>query len=138
MNPYTLAALAAYFVLMVAIGVYAWAKTRADSAGYLLAGRGLSPAVTALAAGASDMSGWLLLGLPGALFASGLIEAWIAIGLTVGAGLNWWIVAPALREQTERLGDALTIPQFLANRFPETGTLLRVTSAVVIVGFFTV
>ncbi len=138
MNSYTLAALAAYFALMVAIGIYAWAKTRADSAGYLLAGRGLGPAVTALAAGASDMSGWLLLGLPGALFASGLIEAWIAIGLTVGAGLNWIIVAPRLREQTERLGDALTIPQFLANRFPEQGTLLRVVAAVVIVGFFTV
>jgi SSS family solute:Na+ symporter len=138
MNAYTLVALAAYFLLMVGIGIYAWAKTRADSAGYLLAGRGLGPAVTALSAGASDMSGWLLLGLPGALFASGLIEAWIAIGLTVGAALNWIIVAPRLREQTERLGDALTIPQFLANRFPESGTLLRVVSAVVIVGFFTV
>jgi SSS family solute:Na+ symporter len=138
MNPYTLAALAAYFVLMVAIGVYAWTKTRADSAGYLLAGRGLGPAVTALSAGASDMSGWLLLGLPGALFASGLVEAWIAIGLTVGAAANWIIVAPRLREQTERLGNALTIPQFLANRFPESGTVLRVVSAVVIVGFFTV
>ncbi|UYV15332.1 sodium/proline symporter PutP [Porphyrobacter sp. ULC335] len=138
MNTYTLAALAAYFLLMIGIGVYAWAKTRADSSGYLLAGRGLGPAVTALSAGASDMSGWLLLGLPGALFASGLVEAWIAIGLTVGAALNWIIVAPRLREQTERLGDALTIPQFLANRFPEAGTLLRVVSAVVIVGFFTV
>ena len=84
------------------------------------------------------MSGWLLLGLPGALFASGLVEAWIAIGLTVGAGLNWIIVAPRLREQTERLGNALTIPQFLANRFPESGTMLRIVSAVIIVGFFTV
>ncbi|ANK11721.1 sodium/proline symporter PutP [Erythrobacter neustonensis] len=138
MNAYTLLSLAAYFALMVGIGIYAWAKTRADSAGYLLAGRGLGPAVTALSAGASDMSGWLLLGLPGALFASGLVEAWIAIGLTIGALANWIVVAPRLREQTERLGDALTIPQFLANRFPETGTLLRVTSAVVIVGFFTV
>ena len=138
MNTYTLAALAAYFVLMIGIGVYAWAKTRADSAGYLLAGRGLGPAVTALSAGASDMSGWLLLGLPGALFASGLVEAWIAIGLTIGAAANWIIVAPRLREQTERLGDALTIPQFLANRFPESGTLLRVVSAIIIVGFFTV
>ncbi|MFO6448447.1 sodium/proline symporter PutP [Erythrobacter sp. NE805] len=138
MNPYTLASLAAYFVLMVAIGIYAWAKTRGDSEGYLLAGRDLSPSVTALSAGASDMSGWLLLGLPGALYVGGLVEAWIAIGLTVGAGLNWIIVAPRLREQTERLGNALTIPQFLANRFPESGTVLRVVSAVVIVGFFTV
>ena len=138
MNTYTLAALAAYFLLMIGIGIYAWSKTRATSEGYLLAGRNLGPAVTALSAGASDMSGWLLLGLPGALFASGLMEAWIAIGLTIGAGLNWIIVAPRLREQTERLGDALTIPQFLANRFPEAGTLLRVISAVIIVGFFTV
>lgn len=138
MNSYTLLALAAYFALMIGIGIYAWAKTRADSAGYLLAGRGLGPAVTALSAGASDMSGWLLLGLPGALYLGGLVEAWIAIGLTVGAALNWIIVAPRLREQTERLGDALTIPQFLANRFPESGTALRVVSAVIIVGFFTV
>ncbi|WP_086616819.1 sodium/proline symporter PutP [Erythrobacter tepidarius] len=138
MNPYTLAALAAYFALMIAIGIYAWMRTRADAAGYLLAGRNLGPAVTALSAGASDMSGWLLLGLPGALFASGLVEAWIAIGLTVGAALNWIIVAPRLREQTERLGNALTIPQFLANRFPDSRTTLRVVSAVVIVGFFTV
>jgi SSS family solute:Na+ symporter len=138
MNTYTLASLAAYFLLMIAIGVYAWFKTRATSEGYLLAGRDLGPAVTALSAGASDMSGWLLLGLPGALYASGLVEAWIAIGLTVGAAANWIIVAPRLREQTERLGNALTIPQFLANRFPESGTVLRVVSAIVIVGFFTV
>ena len=138
MNTYTLLSLAAYFLLMVAIGIYAWFKTRATSEGYLLAGRDLGPAVTALSAGASDMSGWLLLGLPGALYASGLVEAWIAIGLTVGAAANWIIVAPRLREQTERLGNALTIPQFLANRFPEQGTMLRVVSAVVIVGFFTV
>ena len=138
MNAYTLAALAAYFALMIAIGIYAWAKTRADSEGYLLGGRDLGPAVTALSAGASDMSGWLLLGLPGALYVGGLLEAWIAIGLTVGAALNWIIVAPRLREQTERLGNALTIPQFLANRFPESGTALRVTSAVIIVAFFTV
>jgi SSS family solute:Na+ symporter len=138
MNAFTLAALAAYFILMIAIGIYAWAKTRTTSEGYLLAGRNLSPSVTALSAGASDMSGWLLLGLPGALFASGLVEAWIAIGLTIGAAANWIIVAPRLREQTERLGNALTIPQFLANRFPERAIMLRVTSAVIIVAFFTV
>lgn len=138
MNPYTLASLAAYFVLMLAIGLYAWRKSTEDSAGYLLAGRNLPPSVAALSAGASDMSGWLLLGLPGALYAAGLVEAWIGIGLFVGALANWIIVAPRLREQTERLGDALTIPQFLANRFPESGRLLRVTSAVIVVAFFTV
>jgi SSS family solute:Na+ symporter len=138
MNTYTLVSLAAYFILMLAIGLYAWRKSTEDSAGYLLAGRSLSPSVAALSAGASDMSGWLLLGLPGALYVGGLVEAWIAIGLTIGAAANWIIVAPRLREQTERLGNALTIPEFLANRFPAQGTLLRVTSAVIIVGFFTV
>jgi solute:Na+ symporter, SSS family len=130
--------LALYFILMLAIGVYAWRKTAADTEGYLLAGRDLSPSVTALSAGASDMSGWLLLGLPGALYASGLIEAWIAIGLFVGALVNWIVVAPRLRRQTEALGDALTIPEFLGNRFPDKAVALRLTSAVIVVVFFTV
>ena len=138
MNSATLASLAAYFLLMIAIGLYAWRKSTNDSAGYLLAGRNLPPSVAALSAGASDMSGWLLLGLPGALYAAGLVEAWIGIGLFLGALANWIIVAPRLREQTERMGNALTIPQFLANRFPESGTALRVASAIIIVAFFTV
>ncbi|MXO74255.1 sodium/proline symporter PutP [Altererythrobacter aerius] len=130
--------LAIYFVLMLAIGVYALRKSTADSEGYLLAGRDLSPSVTALSAGASDMSGWLLLGLPGALYASGLVEAWIGIGLLAGALVNWIVVAPRLRRQTEALGDALTIPEFLGNRFPEKATALRLISAVIVVVFFTV
>ena len=75
MEPATLVSLALYFILMIAIGLYAWRKSTADSEGYLLAGRKLSPSVAALSAGASDMSGWLLLGLPGALYVSGLVEA---------------------------------------------------------------
>ncbi|MEZ5708756.1 MAG: sodium/proline symporter PutP [Blastomonas sp.] len=134
----TLITLALYFILMLAIGLYAWRKSTDDSEGYLLGGRKLHPAVAALSAGASDMSGWLLLGLPGALYVAGLVEAWIGIGLFVGALLNWIIVAPRLREQTERLGNALTIPQFLANRFPTRATGLRLVSAVIIVLFFTV
>ncbi len=94
MQTATIIALALYFVLMLAIGVYAWKKTKQDSEGYLLGGRDLSPAVAALSAGASDMSGWLLLGLPGALYATGLVEAWIAIGLFIGALVNWIVVAP--------------------------------------------
>ena len=90
----------------------------------------------ALSAGASDMSGWLLLGLPGALYLAGLSAAWIGIGLFAGAVVNWIVVAPRLRAQTESYGNALTIPQFLANRFPERGVALRVISAVVIVVFF--
>jgi solute:Na+ symporter, SSS family len=133
-----LISLALYFLLMIAIGLYAWRKSTADSEGYLLAGRSLSPQVAALSAGASDMSGWLLLGLPGALYASGLVEAWIGIGLFAGALVNWIVVAPRLRRQTEALGDALTIPEFLGNRFPSHATALRLASAVIVVLFFTV
>ena len=127
-----------YFLLMLAIGVYAWRKSTSSSEEYILGGRNLPPAVAALSAGASDMSGWLLLGLPGALYATGLVEAWIGIGLFVGALLNWIIVAPRLREQTERYDNALTIPGFLANRFPSRALILRVVSAIVIVVFFVV
>ncbi|GMN12631.1 sodium/proline symporter PutP [Altererythrobacter sp. MTPC7] len=134
----TLISLAAYFILMLGIGLYAWRKSTEDSEGYLLGGRNLHPAVAALSAGASDMSGWLLLGLPGALYAAGLVEAWIGIGLFAGAVANWIIVAPRLRQQTEELGNALTIPQFLANRFPDKAIALRVVSAIIIVLFFTV
>ncbi|WP_299193524.1 sodium/proline symporter PutP [uncultured Erythrobacter sp.] len=138
MNTATLASLALYFIAMIAIGLYAWRKSTSDSAGYLLAGRNLPPSVAALSAGASDMSGWLLLGLPGALYLTGLSAAWIGIGLFAGAVVNWIVVAPRLREQTESYGNALTIPQFLANRFPGQGTNLRVISAIVIVAFFAV
>ena len=138
MHTGTLITLALYFILMIAIGLFAWRRSTDTSEGYLLAGRNLSPGVAALSAGASDMSGWLLLGLPGALYAGGLVEAWIGIGLFVGAVANWIIVAPRLREQTERLGNALTIPEFFANRFPDRAIALRVVSAVVIVAFFTV
>ncbi|UXU75794.1 MULTISPECIES: sodium/proline symporter PutP [unclassified Paracoccus (in: a-proteobacteria)] len=130
--------LTAYFLLMIAIGVYAWRKSTSNSEEYILGGRNLSPSVAALSAGASDMSGWLLLGLPGALFVSGLSQSWIGIGLTLGALLNWIIVAPRLREQTEHYDNSLTIPGFLGNRFPSTARLLRMVSAVVIVLFFAV
>lgn len=130
--------LIAYFALMLGIGIYAWRKSTSSSEEYMLGGRNLPPAVAALSAGASDMSGWLLLGLPGALYAAGLVEAWIGIGLFVGALLNWIIVAPRLREQTERYGNSLTIPAFLANRFPTQAGTLRIVSAVIIVLFFAV
>lgn len=130
--------IALYFILMLAIGVYAWRKSGVGSEAYLLAGRDLPPAVAALSAGASDMSGWLLLGLPGALYVSGLVEAWIGIGLFAGALVNWIVVAPRLRQQTEQLGNALTIPEFLANRFPDKAVALRVVSALIVVLFFSV
>ncbi|AKQ41917.1 proline: sodium symporter [Aurantiacibacter atlanticus] len=138
MQTSTIIALAAYFILMLAIGLYAWKRSTEDSEGYLLGGRNLHPAVAALSAGASDMSGWLLLGLPGALYATGLVEAWIGIGLFVGAVVNWIVVAPRLRQQTVDYGNALTIPEFLANRFPDKAVALRVVSAIIIVVFFAV
>jgi len=127
-----------YFGLMIAIGFYAAKKSTSSSEEYMLGGRRLHPAVAALSAGASDMSGWLLLGLPGALYAAGLVEAWIGIGLFVGALVNWIVVAPRLREQTERYDNALTVPQFLANRFPSKAMALRTISAVIVVVFFVV
>ncbi|MFV0408868.1 MAG: sodium/proline symporter PutP [Paracoccus sp. (in: a-proteobacteria)] len=130
--------LLAYFVLMLAIGVYAWRKSTSSSEDYVLGGRDLPPAVAALSAGASDMSGWLLLGLPGALYATGLVEAWIAVGLFIGALVNWIVVAPRLRQQTEEYDNSLTIPGFLGNRFPSQAKLLRVVSAIIIVVFFSV
>ncbi len=132
----TIISISIYFAMMLAIGVYAWHKSSANSREYLLSGRQLGPAVTALAAGASDMSGWLMMGLPGALYASGLAEAWIAIGLFIGAFLNWIIVAPRLREQTESCGDALTIPEFLGNRFNDQRHILRLIASLVIIVFF--
>ncbi|QEM82358.1 sodium/proline symporter PutP [Halomonas binhaiensis] len=127
-----------YFALMIGIGVYSAKRSTSNSEEYMLGGRQLPPAVAALSAGASDMSGWLLLGLPGALYLSGLVEAWIGIGLFIGAFINWIVVAPRLREQTERYDNALTVPQFLANRFPTRATALRTVSAIIIVVFFAV
>jgi len=127
-----------YFVLMIVIGLYAMRTSTSSSEEYMLGGRSLSPKVAALSAGASDMSGWLLLGLPGAMFASGLGAGWIGIGLLVGAFFNWTLVAPRLREQTVHYGNAITIPSFLANRFPTQALSLRTVSAIVIVIFFTV
>lgn len=126
-----------YFVLMLGIGVYAWRKSTSDVSGYMLGGRQLGPAVTALSAGASDMSGWLMMGLPGAMFLSGLSAAWIGFGLVIGAYLNYLIVAPRLRVYTEVASDAITIPDYLGKRFADRSYMLRVISSLVIVVFFT-
>lgn len=125
-----------YFLLMLGIGVYAWRKSTSDVSGYMLGGRQLGPAVTALSAGASDMSGWLMMGLPGAMFLTGLSAAWIGVGLLIGAYVNYLIVAPRLRVYTEVANDAITIPDYLGERFADRGHLLRIISAVVIVVFF--
>lgn len=133
----TFVALGLYFALMLGIGVYAWRTSTDDVAGYMLGGRQLRPAVAALSAGASDMSGWMLLGLPGAMYVAGLSAAWIAIGLFIGAMANYLIVAPRLRVYTELARDAITIPDYFDKRFEDRSRLLRVISSLVIVVFFT-
>ncbi|MGO2020410.1 sodium/proline symporter PutP [Psychrobacter sp.] len=133
-----LISLGAYFLVMIGIGVYAYFKQANDTEGYMLGGRNLGPAVTALSAGASDMSGWLLLGLPGYMFADGVVSIWIALGLTLGALLNYLIVAPRLRVYTEVADNAITLPDYFANRFEDKSHMLRVISALVIILFFTV
>ncbi|MGB1298697.1 MAG: sodium/proline symporter PutP [Psychrobium sp.] len=124
-----------YLACMLMLGLYAYKKTNNHS-DYILGGRSLSPSVAALSVGASDMSGWLLLGLPGAIYVSGVSEVWIGIGLVVGAALNWMFVAKRLRVYTEIAGDAQTLPDFLANRFGDTG-LLKTVAAIAILVFFT-
>ena len=132
-----LISLALYFILMMGIGLYAYRKSTDDVSGYMLGGRQLNPAVASLSAGASDMSGWMLMGLPGAIFATGFSEAWIAIGLIIGAYFNYRLVAPRLRVYTEIADDAITIPDYFEKRFNDTSRTLRVLSAVVIIIFFT-
>lgn len=129
--------LGAYFVIMMLIGLYAYRQSTSNISEYMLGGRQLHPAVGALSAGASDMSGWMLLGLPGAIFASGLGQAWIAVGLTIGAYLNYRFLAPRLRVYTEVADDSITIPDYLGNRFQDSSQSLRLLSAVVIIIFFT-
>ena len=135
-NP-TLITFVIYIAAMVLIGLIAWHRTQ-NLSDYILGGRSLGSVVTALSAGASDMSGWLLMGLPGAIYMSGLSEGWIAVGLVAGAYCNWLFVAGRLRVQTEHNGDALTLPDYFASRFEDRSGLLRVIAAVVILVFFTI
>ena len=125
-----------YMVIMLGIGIYFYIKTD-DLSDYVLGGRGLGPFVTALSAGASDMSGWLLLGLPGMMYSQGLVGSWIALGLTVGAFLNWHYVAKPLRSYTFHLDNAITIPDYFSNRFEDNKNHLRIITAVVILVFYT-
>ena len=126
-----------YLLAMVAIGFAAWRSTRSFD-DYILGGRSLGSYVTALSAGASDMSGWLLLGLPGALYLGGVSEAWIALGLIAGAWCNWRFVAGPLRLYTERTRNALTLPDYFTHRFADRSKLLRILAALVILVFFAV
>ena len=126
-----------YIVAMVVIGLIAYRATT-NFSDYILGGRRLGSFVTALSAGASDMSGWLLMGLPGAIYLSGLSEMWIAIGLIIGAWLNWLLVAGRLRVHTEIQHNALTLPDYFSNRFNDQKKILRIVSAFIILIFFAI
>lgn len=133
----TIFSLSIYLIAMLAIGVYGYYKSTSDLSDYMLGGRRLSASVTALSAGASDMSGWMLMGLPGAFYLSGFSSVWIAIGLTIGAYVNYILVAPRLRVYTEISNDSITVPDYFENRFKDTSRTLRLVSALVIIVFFT-
>ncbi|WP_444944803.1 sodium/proline symporter PutP [Microbulbifer sp. ZKSA006] len=125
----------AYLALIVVIGVYAYMRTK-NASDYFLGGRSLPPAVAALSAGASDMSGWLLLGLPGAAYAAGLSAGWIAIGLFSGIVLSWVTMGRRLRIYTYELDDSLTVPAYLDRRFKMGHPYLRTVCAIFILLFF--
>lgn len=136
MSTATLITFIVYLIGMLGIGFAAYRLT-SDLSDYVLGGRRLGPGVAALSAGASDMSGWLLLGLPGAIYAGGLSGAWIGVGLAIGAYLNWQFIARRLRVFTEVANDSITVPDYLENRFRDHSHVLRVISAFVILLFFT-
>ncbi|MFF1278575.1 sodium/proline symporter PutP [Streptomyces marokkonensis] len=127
---------ALYVAAMVGTGVWACTRTRTYS-DFALGGRRFGPLVAALSAGASDMSGWLFLALPGAVYAAGLGSAWIALGLAAGTYLNWLFVAPRLRTYTERAGNAVSLSAYLEERFEDRTRMLRLVSAAVTLVFFT-
>lgn len=138
MIDYATLSIALYFVLLIFIGIYAMKKSTSNNSEYLLGGRNVNPTVTALSAGASDMSGWMLMGLPGAAYVSGLDSIWLALGLVIGAYVNYQIVAPKLRVFTELADDALTIPEFFSKRFALDNGKVRLIASIVIILFFTV
>ena len=129
-------AFALYFALVIGIGVFFFlrgikSKSDAGEKGFFLGGRKMSGLVSALSAGASDMSAWVLMGLPGAIYAAGLGQVWISIGLAIGTVLSWIFVAPRLRRYSILANDSITIPQYLTNRFKSKSKVLQVVSAVI-------
>lgn len=134
-NAIIIATMVLYMGICLGLGLIAWRRTQ-NLGDFILGGRSLGSWVTALSAQATDMSGWLLMGLPGLAYASGFDGIWLLFGLAVGTWLNWrWIAAP-LREATERLSNSLTIPDYLERRFRDDSRLLRSISAIFILVFF--
>ena len=131
-------ALILYFVAMLSIGIvfFLRSKSKTDK-DYFLGGRKMGPWVTAMSAQASDMSAWLLMGLPGSVLAFGLGQAWIGIGLALGTALNWIFVAKRLRKFSQAANDSITLPQYLSNRFATKSKVLQIVSAIVFLVCFT-
>lgn len=128
-----------YFVAMLGIGIFFFLKSKATTEkDYFLGGRKMGPWVTAMSAQASDMSAWLLMGLPGSILAFGFGQAWIGIGLAIGTALNWIIVAKRLRKFSRAAGDSFTLPQYLSNRFASKSHVLSLICAVVFLVCFTI
>ena len=133
-NVYEITAFILYFVAVIGIGVYFFFKSKSLSEkDYFLGGRNMGGWVSALSAGASDMSAWVLMGLPGSIFFYGLGQVWISIGLLIGTVVSWTFVAPKLRRYAIMAGDSITVPEFLSNRFFSKGSVLRVSCAVIFV-----
>ena len=128
-----------YFVIVLGIGIFFFIKSKAGGEKeYFLGGRKMGPWVTAMSAQASDMSAWLLMGLPGSILAFGLGQAWIGIGLAIGTALNWLFIAKRLRKFSEAANDSITVPQYLSNRFATTNPALKIICAIVFLVSFTI
>ena len=136
-NIIVLFAFVAYMVMMIVIGFISSKGTK-NNEDYFLGGRNLGGWTAALSAQASDMSGWLLMGLPGCVYLAGTGEIWIAVGLLIGTILNWYIVSSRLRKYTIVAGNSLTIPSFFQNRYRDKKGIIKIVSAVIIAIFFTV
>ena len=135
-NVIVLCAFVFYMALMIVIGAV-YSRSTKNNEDYFLGGRNLGAWTAAISAEASDMSGWLLMGLPGAFYLTGSGDIWVAIGLLIGTALNWWFVSSRLRKYTIAAGNSLTIPSFFENRFKSKGSL-KVVSAIIITVFFSV
>ena len=134
-----LVSMVCYMLIVIGIGIFFAKRAKQNSSNYFLGGRSLGPWVAAMSAEASDMSGWLLMGLPGVAYWCGLADAaWTAIGLAVGTYVNWLIVAKRLRNYSVASGNAITLPEFFSNRFNEKKKVLLSISAIFILVFFTV
>ena len=137
MNYYELIAFIIYFAVVIGVGIYFFAKSKSNSNDgekyYFLGGRNMGGVVAALSAGASDMSAWVLMGLPGSIYLWGIGQIWISVGLLIGTICSWLFVAPKLRRFSIKAGDSITIPQYLTNRFKETNPALQIICAVVFI-----